>query len=66
MFNVKSKKNSLKSQIRSLGQADQPVAETDLSVVSNTQLDNVLGGFGGDVALAAGRTATCGERESLA
>ena len=65
MFNVKSKKNSLKSQIRSLGQADQPIAESDLSVISNAQLDNVTGGVGGDVALAAGRTATCGEREQM-
>ena len=66
MFSIKSKKSSLKSQIRSLGQADQPVAEADLSALSDAQLDNVTGGMGGDgVALAAGRTTTCGERETM-
>ena len=67
MFSIKSKKSSLKSQIRSLGQADQPVAEADLSALSDAQLDNVIGGAGDGegVALAAGRTTTCGERETM-
>src|ERR1041384_3885647 len=46
MHTVQSKKNKLNLQIRGLGQASQPVVESDLAALSESDLEKILGGEG--------------------
>lgn len=60
---INSKKNKLNLQIRKLGQAPQPVVESDMASVGDTELASVTGGIsvGGGDQMAFGRTRSCGE-----
>jgi hypothetical protein len=62
MHNVTSKKNKLDLQVRGLGHAPQPVVESDLASIPDSELANVSGGEG-DLGMAFGRTRSCGMAE---
>ena len=60
MQNIQTKKSKLNLQIRGLGQAAQPVVESDMESVPDAQLTKIIGGQGEGFQMAMGKTRGCG------